>query len=142
MVASVRYLMSDMRFTIVGIILVFVGFIVLGVLSQDYRGATIEAEEFGTCYEYSDDLPPVKIDCVFRVADQVLFFGAVMGLIGAGIVSLVKGARGDWDNRVRPEDMVGPSSGHDDDDDTDDGTDDGTGRSSTLSDSTDVAKKQ
>jgi len=34
----------------------------------------------------------------------------VMGLVGAGIVSLVKGARGKWDQDVKPEDMVGPSN--------------------------------
>ena len=32
----------------------------------------------------------------------------VMGLVAAGIVFLIKGARGGWDQDVRPEDMVGP----------------------------------
>ena len=100
--------MSDMRFTLLGVALVFAGFVILGVSAQDLRGATIEADEFGTCYSYSDDRPPVEIDCAFKVADQVIFFGLVVGLVGAGVASLVKGARGDWDNRVRPEDMLGP----------------------------------
>jgi len=33
-----------------------------------------------------------------------------MALVGAGIVSLVKGVRGKWDQDVKPEDMVGPSN--------------------------------
>jgi len=39
-----------------------------------------------------------------------MFLGLVLGLVGAGIVSLVKGARGKWDQDVKPEDMVGPSN--------------------------------
>ena len=31
-----------------------------------------------------------------------------MALIVIGIIALVKGLRGDWDNKVKPEDMVGP----------------------------------
>ena len=32
--------MSDMRFVMIGIVLVFVGVIVLGVFGQDYQAAT------------------------------------------------------------------------------------------------------
>ena len=39
-----------------------------------------------------------------------MFLGLVMAFVGAGIVSLVKGARGKWDQDVRPEDMVGPGN--------------------------------
>jgi len=39
-----------------------------------------------------------------------MFLGLVLALVGAGIASLVKGARGKWDQDVKPEDMVGPSS--------------------------------
>ncbi len=102
--------MSDMRFIIIGIGLVFAGFIILGGFGQNYQAATLESNQFGTCYEYSDDSPPVEINCSFKIFDQAVFFGAVIGIIGAGIASLIKGARGDWDNRVKPEDMVGPGN--------------------------------
>jgi len=108
--------MSDMRFIIIGIVLVFVGFLILGVLGQNYQAATLESNEFGTCYEYSDNLPPVEINCSFKIFDQTLFFALVVGFIGAGIISLVKGSRGDWDNRVKPEDMVGPGNNQKSDD--------------------------
>jgi len=100
--------MSDMRFIIIGIVLIFVGFLILGVFGHNYQAATFESNEFGTCYEYSEDLPPVKIDCSFKILDQTVFLGIVLGFIGAGIIALIKGVKGDWDNKVKPEDMVGP----------------------------------
>jgi hypothetical protein len=108
--------MSDMRFIIIGIVLVFVGFLILGILGQNYQAATLESNEFGTCYEYSDNSPPVEINCSFKIFDQILFFALVVGFIGGGIISLVKGSRGDWDNRVKPEDMVGPGKNQESDD--------------------------
>ena len=52
-----------MRFIIIGIVLVFAGFLVLGAFGHNYQAATFESNEFGTCYEYSENLPPVEIDC-------------------------------------------------------------------------------
>jgi len=100
--------MSDMRFTIIGIALIFVGFIILIVFGHNYQAATLESNEFGTCYEYSNDKEPVEIDCSLKILDQALFFALIIGFVGAGIIALVKGAKGNWDNKVKPEDMVGP----------------------------------
>ena len=97
-----------MRFTIIGIALIFVGFIILIVFGHNYQAATLESNEFGTCYEYSNDKEPVEIDCSLKILDQALFFALIIGFIGAGIIALVKGAKGNWDNKVKPEDMVGP----------------------------------
>jgi len=98
-----------MRFIIVGIVLVFAGFLVLGVFGHNFQTATFESNEFGTCYEYFDEKPPVEINCSTKIFEQTVFFVVVIFLIGAGIISLVKGVKGDWDNKVKPEDMVGPS---------------------------------
>ncbi len=100
--------MSDMRFIIIGIVLIFVGFIILGVFGHNYQAATLESNEFGTCYEYSDEEAPIEIDCSFKIYNQTLFFALIIGFIGAGIIALVKGVKGNWDNKVKPEDMVGP----------------------------------
>jgi len=97
-----------MRFTIIGIALIFVGFIILIVFGHNYQAATLESNEFGTCYEYSNDKEPVEIDCSLKILDQALFFALIIGFIGAGIIALVKGVKGNWDNKVKPEDMVGP----------------------------------
>ena len=90
--------------------LFFAGFIILIVFGTANFDATIEAEEFGTCYEYFDDSPPVEVSCDAKLQNKVMFLGLVMAVVGAGIVSLVKGVRGKWDQDVRPEDMVGPSN--------------------------------
>ncbi len=108
-----------MRFTIIGIALIFVGIIVLGAFGHDYAAATLESNEFGTCYKYSDDQEPVEIDCSFKIFNQTLFFALIIGFVGAGIIALVKGVKGDWDNRVKSEDMVGPGRRENDDSDKD-----------------------
>lgn len=100
--------MSDTRFTIIGIGLIFAGFIILGVFGSKYFDASIQAEEFENCFEYFEDKPPVEIDCDVKLRDKMMFSGLVIGLVGAGIVSLVKGVKGRWDQDVKPEDMVGP----------------------------------
>ena len=107
--------MSDIRFIIIGIVLVFVGFIILGTFGHNYQAATLESNEFDTCYEYSENNPPVEISCSFKIFDQALFFVLVMGFVGAGVIALVKGVKGDWDNKVKPEDMVGPGGKQNDD---------------------------
>lgn len=102
--------MSDMRFIITGIILVFIGFILLGIFGDNFQASTIEADQFGTCYEYSEDKPPIEINCSFKTFDQTIFFTIVLAFIVVGIIALIKGMRGDWDNKVKPEDVVGPGN--------------------------------
>ncbi len=100
--------MSDMRYIIIGIVFIFSGFLILGVFGHDYQIANIEASEFGECYEHYDDKEPVIVNCSSKIFDQTLFFAIVVALIGSGIISLIKGVKGKWDNDVRSEDMVGP----------------------------------
>ena len=100
--------MSDIRFIIIGIGLIFAGFIVLGVFGSQYSASTLEAEEFGDCYEYFEDKPPVPVSCDVKFLDKSLFFGLVIGLIGAGVFALIKGVKGKWDQDVKPQDMLGP----------------------------------
>jgi len=38
--------MSDMRFIILGVALIFVGFIILGAFGHEYQAATLESNEF------------------------------------------------------------------------------------------------
>jgi len=101
--------MSDIRFIMLGLVVVFSGFIVLGVFGGNYQGSNIEKDEFGNCFEYSSSDEPAAIDCSEKMQAQSIFFGIVVILIAVGAVFLAKGIKGDWDNRVKPEDMVGPS---------------------------------
>lgn len=100
--------MSDMRYIIISIIIIFSGFLILGVFGHDYQIANIEASEFGKCYEYYDNKEPVEIDCSSKTFEQMIFFTIVVGLIVVGIISLIKGIKGKWDNDVKSNDMVGP----------------------------------
>ena len=100
--------MSDTRFTMLGIGLIFAGFIILGVFGETYFDTTVESEEFGDCFEYFEDKPPVPVECEAKLQEKVMFSGLVLALVVAGIVSLVKGVKGRWDQDVKPEDMVGP----------------------------------
>jgi hypothetical protein len=101
--------MSDMRFIVIGIGFIFSGFLILGVFGHTYQTSNIETSEFGDCYEYHENKEPNTINCSAKIFDQVVFFGIVLILIATGIISLIKGAKGRWDNEVRPEDMTGPS---------------------------------
>ena len=97
-----------MRYIIIGIVFIFSGFLILGVFGHDYQIANIEASEFGECYEDYDDKEPVTVSCSSKIFDQTLFFAIVIVLIVSGIISLVKGVKGKWDNEVKSEDIVGP----------------------------------
>ncbi len=100
--------MSDTRFTLIGIGLIFAGFIILGIFGSQYFVNTLEAEEFGECFEYFDDKEPIPVDCDVKMLQKTMFFLFVIALIGVGIVALIKGMKGRWDQDVKPEDMVGP----------------------------------
>jgi len=76
--------MSDMRFIMIGIALIFVGFIILGVFGHNYQAATLESNEFETCYKYSTEKAPVEINCSFKIIDQMLFFCTNYWIYGCG----------------------------------------------------------
>ncbi len=102
--------MSDTRFTMLGIGLIFAGFIILGIFGAPYFDITVESEEFENCFEYFDDKPPIPIECDAKLQEKMMFSGLVMALVGTGIAALVKGVKGKWDQDVKPEDKVGPSN--------------------------------
>ena len=101
--------MSDIRFIMIGLGLVFSGFLILGIFGENYQSSNIETNEFVNCFKYSEDNEPISIDCSEKIFSQNIFFGIVVGIIAIGIIALIKGVRGDWDSKVNPEDMVGPS---------------------------------
>ncbi|MFY9300838.1 MAG: hypothetical protein WAO91_06590 [Candidatus Nitrosotenuis sp.] len=101
--------MSDTRFAILGIALIFAGFLIFGIFGQQYYNLSIQQREFGDCYEFEGGRQ-IEIECDAATEAMAAFFALVLGLIGAGIFFLVRAARGRWDQDVKPEDAVGPSS--------------------------------
>ena len=104
--------MSDTRFIIMGVGLIFTGIIVLSVFGAQFDEITIQ-EEFHECYEYHADQPPTEIDCDIAFQSKLIIFAIVTLLIICGIASLLKGMKGKWDQNVKPEDMVGPGGSFD-----------------------------
>jgi len=92
----------------IGVGVLSVGFIVMALFGTQYQEITIQTNEFSECFDYTDENLPVKIDCDEQLQDRNLMFGAVLGILIAGGLALVKGIRGKWDNEVKPEEMVGP----------------------------------
>ena len=101
--------MSDVRFTLIGISLVFAGFLVLGIFGQEHYNYAIQAQQFGDCYKYENG-KQIEVSCSETMQDRVAFFALVVAIIGAGIFFLIKGVRGEWDQDVKPQDKVGPDS--------------------------------
>tara|TARA_Y100001949_G_scaffold137640_1_gene119350 strand:- start:128 stop:484 length:357 start_codon:yes stop_codon:yes gene_type:complete len=111
--------MSDTRFIILGVGLIFAGIIFLSVFGDQSAEITLQ-EEFTQCFEYYDDAPPTEIDCDIAFQNKLIIFAIVVLLIICGIALLVKGVKGRWDQDVKPEDMVGPSGSFDTHDEPDD----------------------
>ena len=99
--------MSDTRFIMLGIVLVFAGFLVLGILGKSFLEFTVQANEFGNCIDYTES-GTAFTDCGVIMQDKLIFFAVVVTLIGFGILSLIKGYRGRWDQDVKSDEMVGP----------------------------------
>ena len=100
--------MSDIRFVMIGVGVLSVGFIVMALFGTQYQDITIQTKEFSECYDYTDENVPVKIDCDEQLQNRNLMFAVVIGILIVGGIALVKGIRGNWDNEVKPEEMVGP----------------------------------
>ena len=102
---------SDTRFTLAGIGAVFAGFTVLAAFGGQFGTAAVEAEEFGDCHAYGEGMHPRPVPCEDVERARIAFFALVVGLVAAGVLALVRGMRGDWDQRVKPGDMLGPGRG-------------------------------
>ena len=103
---------SDTRFIILVIVLIFSGIIFLSVFGSQSTEKSLQ-EGFSKCFEYHDNSPPTEIDCDTASETKMVIFAITALLIVCGIVSLVKGMKGKWDQNVKPEDMVGPGSSFD-----------------------------
>ena len=107
--------MSDIRFVMIGVVVLSVGFIVMAVFGSQYQDITVQTKEFSECYEYTDENVAVKVDCDEQLQSRNFIFVAVIGILAAGGILLVKGIRGTWDNDVKPEEMLGPGGDKKDD---------------------------
>ena len=83
--------MSDIRFIIVGVLTITIGFIFLGVFGEEYTEYTVQSKEFSDCYEFQDESQPSQLDCNKILQDKILFFLAVIGIIAGGAIGFLAG---------------------------------------------------
>ncbi len=102
--------MSDTRLIIAGIILVFAGFLLGGIISAQYMQFIVQANQFNDCFDYSQSGNAVKVKCDEKVQEEYLYLGLSVASIGSGIFVLIKGIRGKWDQNVKSDEMVGPKN--------------------------------
>ena len=108
--------MSDIRFIMIGVVVITIGFIVLGVYGEQFTEITVQTNEFSDCYEYHEERPAIQIDCDKQIQQKNILFGIVIGILTGGGLALVKGIKGKWDQDVKPEEMVGPGGSKKNDD--------------------------
>ena len=89
--------MSDIRFIMIGVVTITIGFIFLGLYGEDYTEYTVQSKEFTDCYEFQDDSKPTQLECDKILQDKILFFVAgiiitnqLAGLFGIAIASETK----------------------------------------------------
>ena len=111
--------MSDMTFIMIGLVAITIGFIILGVFGAQFTDITVQTKEFTECYKYTEEEKPIKIDCDKHLQDKNMLFGIIIGIISGGVIALIKGVKGKWDQDIKSEEMVGPG-GHNNDDDSQD----------------------
>ena len=110
--------MSDIRFIMIGVVVITIGFIILGVYGTQFTEITVQTSEFTDCFEYPEDTPPIRISCDEKIQSKNMFFALVIGFLIAGGLSLLKGIIGKWDQDVKPEEMLGPGNDKKDNGDT------------------------
>src|SRR5207245_2539718 len=84
---------SDTRIIIIGSVLAFSVFLIGG---------------FGVCFDYATDGHAIKVKCDEKIKGKFIFLFVSLGLIGGGVIVLVKGVRGKWDQNVKSDEMLGP----------------------------------
>ncbi len=99
---------SDSRLIIIGSVLAFSGFLIGGVTGAQYQKYTVQADQFGDCFDYTADGQAIKVKCDEKIQDKLIFLSVSLGLIGGGVIVLVKGVRGKWDQNVKSDEMLGP----------------------------------
>ena len=91
-----------------GISLVFTGFLIAGIFGAQFFKYAVQADEFDSCFDYTNDGRAIPVNCNVIMQYKAIFFGIVLALIGGGIFALIKGVRGKWDQDVKSNEMVGP----------------------------------
>ena len=91
----------------IGSVIIVAGFFVGNMAGSEYDQYAIQEASFGDCYDYSSGTA-VHVNCAQKQLDSALYLILSVVLIGGGVVILIKGIRGKWDQNVKSDEMVGP----------------------------------
>ena len=99
--------MSDIRLILVGVGIIFTGFILGGLINSNYAQFEIQGKLSDQCYDYSSG-KEVKVKCTEKGEEHFIYFGMALGLLLFGGFIIFKGIRGKWDQNVKDDEMLGP----------------------------------
>jgi len=98
---------SDIRLIIIGSAIAFSGFLIGGLTGAQYQKYAVQADEFGDCFDYTADGQAIKVKCDEKLQDRFFYLSISSALIGGGVIVLIKGVRGKWDQNVKSDEMLG-----------------------------------
>ena len=99
--------MSDIRLILVGSLIIFAGFYIVGMAGSQYNQISIQKNQFDDCYDYSSGTA-IHVNCAQQEQDALLYLALALGIIGGGAYLIFKGIKGKWDQNVKSDEMVGP----------------------------------
>lgn len=102
--------MSDIRLIMIGSVIVFAGlFYGGGMKASEYMDFTIQQQNFDECFDYSTG-HVVSVKCGQKEQEKYSYLILSLAITGIGIFIMIKGLRGNWDQNVKNDEMMGPKS--------------------------------
>ncbi|MGI0072290.1 MAG: hypothetical protein ACREA3_00550 [Nitrosotalea sp.] len=99
--------MSDIRLIIIGSVIVFGGLIYGGMKASEYLDFTLQQQNFDECFDYSSG-HAVHVKCDQKAQEKYFYFSISLVIIGIEVFIMIKGLRGNWDQNVKNDEMLGP----------------------------------
>ena len=99
--------MSDIRLIILGSLIVFGGLIYGGLKASEYVQYTVQDQNFDECFDYSTG-QAVHVKCDQKIQEKYTYLTISLAIIAVGIFIAVKGLRGNWDQNVKSDEILGP----------------------------------
>ena len=100
---------SDIRLIMGGAVIIFVGFMLGGMVNSNYAQFAVQQQNFDECYDYSTGIA-IHVKCSEKNQDYLFYLALSIGVLGAGGIVVFKGIKGKWDHDVKDDEMLGPKN--------------------------------
>lgn len=94
----------------VGSVMIFAGFYVVGMGASEYSQISMQISEFDNCYDYSAGTA-MHVNCSKAEQDAFFYLALAFSMLGGGSYVIFRGIRGKWDQNVKSDEMLGPKNG-------------------------------